>query len=100
MSFHSRPLLKLGIAAVEVVKFLALSLPDLVPPLLQDLCKKYQFTDNTTCELKYSSTVLGPYLAQIVARMSVSTDDMQLVCAQQLGGFCPVPKAVPIDESK
>ena len=31
--------------------------------------------------------------------MSVNTDDMQLACALQLGGFCPVPKAVPVDES-
>jgi hypothetical protein len=31
--------------------------------------------------------------------MSVSTEDMQLMCAQQLGGFCPVPKAIAIDES-
>ena len=88
------------IASLEVVKFLALSQPDQVPSLIQSLCMKYKFADNTTCQLKYSSTALGPYLTQIFARMSVSTDDMQLACAQQLGGFCPVPKAVPIDESK
>jgi len=95
-----KPFLTIGIAALEVVKFLALSQPAQVPPLLQNLCKKYGFANNQTCDLRYSSTVLGPYLAQIIARMSVSTDDMQLLCAQQLGGFCPPPKAVPIDESK
>jgi sphingomyelin phosphodiesterase len=87
------------IASLEVVKFLALSQPAQVPALLQNICKKYKFTDNTTCELRYSSSVLGIYLAQIAARLSVSTDDMQTVCALQFG-FCPVPKAVAIDENK
>src|SRR5579859_1121752 len=68
------------IASLEVVKFLALSHPEQVPPLLQTLCKKYKFATNQTCDLRYSSTVLGPYLTQIFARLSVSTDDMQLVC--------------------
>jgi sphingomyelin phosphodiesterase len=87
------------IASLEVVKFLALSQPAQVPALLQNTCKKHKFTNNTTCELRYSSSVLGTYLAQIAARLSVSTDDMQTVCALQFG-FCPVPKAVRIDESK
>lgn len=87
------------IASIEVVKFLALSLPDQVPPILQTLCMKYGFSDNTTCQMKFSATVLGPYLTQIAARMDVTTDDMQLLCALQLGGFCPVPKPVAIDES-
>jgi len=88
------------IASLEIIKFLSLSYPAQVPTVLQNLCKKYGFANNETCDLRYSSTVLGPYLAQIFARMSVSTDDMQLACAQQLGGFCPVPDPVPIDESK
>jgi sphingomyelin phosphodiesterase len=88
------------IAAVEVVKFLALAYPQEVPPILQTLCQKYAFSDNTTCQLKYSSTVLGPFLTQIVARMDVTTQDMQLLCAEELGGFCPVPAGVAIDESK
>ena len=88
------------IASIEVAKFLALTYPKQVPTLLINLCKKYKFSDNTTCELKYSAAVLGPYLAQIVARMDVSTGDMQTLCALQLGGFFPLPKAVPIDESK
>lgn len=71
-----------------------------MPTLLINLCQKYQFSDNTTCALRYSSTVLGPWLTQIVARMDVSTGDMQTLCALQLGGFCPLPKPVPIDESK
>jgi len=32
--------------------------------------------------------------------MDVSTGDMQTLCALQLGGFCSLPKAAPIDESK
>src|SRR5271169_1660000 len=46
------------IAALEVVKFLALAFPEQVPPLLQNTCKKYGFANNQTCDLKYSSTVL------------------------------------------
>jgi sphingomyelin phosphodiesterase len=88
------------IAALEVVKFLALTLPDQVPTLLQNTCIKYNFANNQTCTLKYSSTVLGPYLTQIFARASITTQDMQYICAFQLGGFCPTPKGVPIDESK
>jgi len=87
------------IAAVEVVKMLALTQPTSVPPLLVYLCQKYQYADNTTCALRYQSTVLGAYLTQIVARMSVSTDDIQLACALELGGFCPTPKAVAINET-
>jgi sphingomyelin phosphodiesterase len=87
------------IASLEIIKFLSLSYPDQVPTVLQNLCKKYGFANNETCDLRFSSTVLGPYLAQIFARMDISTDDMQLACAQQLGGFCPLPNPVPIDES-
>src|SRR5271156_2102897 len=60
------------IASVQVVKMLALTEPSYVPPLLVYLCQKYKFTDNTTCALRYQSTVLGAYLTQIAARMSVS----------------------------
>jgi sphingomyelin phosphodiesterase len=87
------------IASVEVVKFLALAYPAEVPPLLINLCKKYQFTDNTTCEMKYASSVLGAYLTQIAARLNVGTDDIQLACAFELGGWCPTPNPVPINES-
>jgi hypothetical protein len=50
------------IAALEVVKFLALAFPEQVPTVLQNTCKKYRFANNQTCDMRYSSTVLGPYI--------------------------------------
>ncbi|GAO48093.1 hypothetical protein G7K_2280-t1 [Saitoella complicata NRRL Y-17804] len=88
------------IAGVTVAKFLALSHPEEIPALLQNTCKKYGFATDEKCEKQYASDELGPYIAQVLARMDVTTDDMQLFCAQQLGGYCPLPAPIAIDESQ
>ncbi|KAF8495085.1 sphingomyelin phosphodiesterase [Gautieria morchelliformis] len=82
------------IASLEVVKFVALTSPELVPPLAIRLCN--QFKLSSTCEAMYALNGLGSVITQVVANADVGGYDGQLFC-QNFFSACPLPPTSPLN---
>ncbi|MCJ1389734.1 hypothetical protein MMC18_002591 [Xylographa bjoerkii] len=89
------------IAATEIMHFAAITQPvSTVVNVLIRLCNTIKFSIYAaTCEQEFSGIGdIGPYYAQLFAKMSFATQDMQAWCWYQ--GVCDIPAVVEIDESQ
>lgn len=100
------------LATQEVVHFAALTLPvDNFVDLLINYCTLTGFSiGSATCHAEFASVPrnasfyrsdaagLGAYWAQLYAKMSQSTGDMQAWCNRQFK-VCSAPTVIPIDEA-
>ena len=90
------------IGRTELFHFAAVTQPvQTVTNLLIRACKQFNFPIFAqTCEAEYSGIGgLGPYYAQLFAKMSQATGDMQAFCYYNFE-VCKVPPTVRINESR
>ncbi|GJJ12646.1 hypothetical protein Clacol_006890 [Clathrus columnatus] len=85
------------LASLEIGKFVALAEPSLIPQLGLMVCEQFQLAN--PCVNTYSSTTLGPVIAQVLANADVGGYDGQLLC-QNFFSACPLPPTSPLDVSK
>lgn len=85
-------------ASLEVAKFLALTVPELVPQLAVRLCEQFNFTTDSmpTCALAYGRATLGAFYTQVAAYADVGGYDGQAFCATFFS-LCPIPPTSPLD---
>ena len=89
-------------ASTNVIHEAAVVQPvSVVTDLLIRLCNKYKFSIYAaTCEAEFSGIGgIGPYWAQLFAKMSEETGDYQAWCYYNYK-TCSVPPTIEIDESK
>ncbi|MCJ1240001.1 hypothetical protein MMC14_008001 [Varicellaria rhodocarpa] len=89
------------IAATEVMHLAAITQPvSTITDLLIRLCNLTGFSIYAaTCESEFSGVGgLGPYWAQLFAKMSIATGDMQAWCSYQWD-VCDAPPVIEINES-
>jgi hypothetical protein len=77
-----------GAAAAKLV-------PSLVPSALVQLCQKYKFASNSTCQVTYGATNYGAVLTQILAFGHLNGSDGQYACYSL--GYCPRPLTLPLN---
>jgi sphingomyelin phosphodiesterase len=88
---------------VQVMHIASLSLTqDAMTVIMIEICSALKLTEivaPATCESYFSGTGgLGPYLAQVLRKMSLATGDMQAFCHYEFG-VCDMPPLTVIDES-
>ena len=90
------------IAAVEIMHLAALTQPvSTITNLLIRACNTFQYPIYaSTCQSEYSGVGdTGPYWAQLFAKMSLATGDMQAFCHYNQK-TCNAPPVIQINESQ
>jgi hypothetical protein len=85
---------KLALAAAKPAGLFA---PQMVPGAIIDMCKRFAFQTNETCEEKYAWNTLGPIWTQVLAYADVDGLDGEFICNNIDTNFCPSPHAQPLD---
>ncbi|KAI9815935.1 MAG: hypothetical protein M1827_001927 [Pycnora praestabilis] len=89
------------VASVEVMHLAAITQPaSTITDLLIRACNQFKFSIYAaTCEQEFSGVGgLGPYWAQLFAKMSLATGDMQAFCFYNYE-VCTQPPTIEINES-
>ncbi len=90
-------------ASLDVLHIASLTLSqDAMTAIMIDICVALDLnslTDHGSCESYFSGTGgLGPYFAQVLQKMSLTTGDMQAFCFHEFS-TCKAPPLVKINES-
>ncbi|TKA69398.1 hypothetical protein B0A49_06375, partial [Cryomyces minteri] len=85
------------IASLSVAKSAALLVPESVPDAMVQLCKKYKFYSNATCEEKFQATTFGAVWTQVLAFADVGGSDGHYICNSLSRTFCPAPTTQPLN---
>ena len=94
--------------ALRLGQSLARAHPEVVPGVLIDLCKEFQYKQfgrnpdvNKTCELSYTAGGQGGVFTQLLsfADLSDSSSDADMICAQLFYRYCPLPPFQTLSDS-
>ncbi|KAJ1028424.1 hypothetical protein NDA16_001591 [Ustilago loliicola] len=89
---------------LKVAQKLAQQSPKEVPGMLVEMCKKYSYKSNSTCEKSYAPQVLGSVYSLVLSYAdftSPNSTDAQYICNIVVGSStsnCTLPKARDLDE--
>ncbi|SPO40829.1 related to acid sphingomyelinase [Pseudozyma flocculosa] len=91
------------LASLKVAQQLARTYPKAAPAVMIDLCKRYKYASNASCEAQYTGPVLGAVYTQVLSYAdfdSPSSTDAQYICANLLGAksSCPLPAPRVLDD--
>lgn len=84
------------VASLNVLKSLALVIPERVPETLVTLCKHYSWHNAETCEEDFETTTFGAVWTQIIALGDVSGLDGRYMCNSFWPNSCTKPPAYPV----
>ena len=82
---------------LQVGQSVARTVPQLLPPLLIQLCQAIGLSSNSTCATTYTAPNLGQIWTQALAYADVGGEDGRYMCNFLSSTFCPPPGAVPLD---
>lgn len=94
--------------ALRLGQSLARAHPEVVPGVLIDLCKEFQYKQfgrnpdvNKTCELSYTAGGQGGVFTQLLsfADLSDTSSDADMICAQLFYRYCPLPPFQTLSDS-
>ncbi|OQN98681.1 hypothetical protein B0A48_15347 [Cryoendolithus antarcticus] len=85
------------LAALSVAKSAAQLAPELVPQMFVDLCVKYKFHSNATCEEDFAADTFGAIWTQVLAFADVAGTDGRWICNSLSSTFCPFPGVAPLN---
>ncbi|KAH9838386.1 sphingomyelin phosphodiesterase [Rhodofomes roseus] len=84
------------LAALEIVKFVALTAPEQGSNLVVRVCEYFNFSNTGDCGGYYGQYSLGPDIMQALALADVGGYDGLAACAYLIGA-CPYPAASPLN---
>ena len=85
------------IAGLSILKSAAQLAPSLIPTTMVDLCEKYRFHSNSTCEEDFDAKTFGAIWTQIITFADVTGLDGQYICNSLSSTFCKAPKTSPLN---
>ncbi|KAK9448239.1 Metallo-dependent phosphatase-like protein [Limtongia smithiae] len=85
------------VAALEIAKFMSLTVPDVVPDILIQLCTDEDYSASSGCQVTYSAetqteTTYGSYAADALKLIDPAGFDGQYICYWFFSEACPLPE--------
>jgi hypothetical protein len=84
-------------AALTIAKSAVLLAPERAPEVMVNLCQKYGFKSNSSCEEEFTARTFGYIWIQVLFFGDMAGLDGQYVCSSLSDAFCPAPKTSLLD---